>query len=175
VGDVRWLEMDTSNCSVQRTLDLVGDRWSLLILREAFNGVRRFDDLARHLGVSESVLSRRLVALVDGGILEKHAYRPAGQRTRQEYRLTVAGLELFPVLVALMQWGDRHVADPDGGSWAVTHAGCGSPVEAVVRCPEHDLALGPSETATAPGPGARAEIGSRVARPDANEGLSRLG
>ena len=152
---MRWLELDTANCSVQRTLDLVGDRWSLLILREAFNGVRRFDDLADHLGVSESVLARRLRALVDGGVLERHAYRPAGERTRHDYRLTERGLELLPVVVALMQWGDRHLADPEGGSWTVTHRACGHPVEAVVRCGHDHEDLTAADTATTPGSGAR--------------------
>lgn len=152
--DVQWLDLDTANCSVQRTLDVVGDRWSLLILRETVNGVRRFDDLATHLAISESVLAKRLRGLVDGGILERRAYRPAGERTRHEYRLTEAGLDLLPVVLALMQWGDRHRADPEGGSWAVTHRACGHPAEVVVRCRHDHQDLGAGDTATAPGPGA---------------------
>lgn len=150
-----WLETDTANCSVQRTLDVVGDRWSLLILRECFNGVRRFDDFARHLAISESVLSRRLHGLVDAGLLRREPYRPPGERTRHDYRLTGPGRELFPVIVALLQWGDRHLADPEGGSWIVSHADCGTPVEAVVRCPAHGDALSPFDTVTGPGPAAR--------------------
>jgi DNA-binding HxlR family transcriptional regulator len=152
---VSWLELDTENCSVQRTLDVIGDRWSLLILREAFNGVRRFDDLTRHLSVSESVLSRRLRSLVDAGLLERVAYRAERQRTRQHYRLTDRGLELFPVITALMQWGDRHLADDAGPAWTVRHGDCGHAVEAVVRCTDDGQVLTATDTKTGPGPGAR--------------------
>ena len=153
---MEWLELDTANCSVQRTLDVIGDRWSLLILREAFNGVRRSDDLAGHLAISESVLARRLRSLVDAGVLERHAYRLAGERARHDYRLTVRGLELLPVIVALMQWGDRHLADAEGGSWTVTHRDCGHPAEAVVRCRHDHQDLEAGDTSTAAGPAAKA-------------------
>src|SRR5829696_9090325 len=81
-------ELDLSNCSVARTLDVVGDRWTLLVLRDAFNGVRRFDDLQRRLGAARTVLSARLAALVEAGVLDRVPYREAGQRERAEYRLT---------------------------------------------------------------------------------------
>ncbi|MCD2194795.1 helix-turn-helix transcriptional regulator [Actinomycetospora endophytica] len=149
-----WLDLDTGNCSVQRALDVIGDRWSLLILRETFNGVRRFDDLAGHLAISESVLSRRLRSLVEAGVLERSAYRAAGQRTRHQYRLTERGLDLLPVLTSLMEWGDRHLADEAGVAWEVHHADCGHRVETVVRCPAHEQTLGPLDTSTAAGPGA---------------------
>lgn len=154
-GSVRWLEVDPSNCSVQRALDVVGDRWSLLILREALNGVRRFDEIAAHLGISHSVLSRRLRGLVDAGILERTAYRADSERTRHEYRLTERGLALFPVITALMQWGDRYLADEAGGAWNVEHRECGQAVEVVVRCSHDHQALDPFDTRTGPGPGAR--------------------
>lgn len=150
-----WLEVDPSNCSVQRALDIVGDRWSLLVLREAFNGVRRFDDIAAHLGISQSVLARRLKTLVDAHVLERAAYRAVGERTRHEYRLTEQGLALFPVITALMQWGDRYLADEAGGAWSVRHRDCGEPVEVVVRCSHDHEALDPFQTRTGPGPGAR--------------------
>lgn len=159
-GPMRWLEVDPSNCSVRRALDVIGDRWSLLILREAFNGVRRFDDLATHLDISESVLARRLRGLVEAGVLNRIPYRAAGQRTRHDYQLTAKGRDLFPVVVALLQWGDRYLADDAGGSWSVTHADCGEPVEVVVRCPEHGDPLTPFDTRTAPGPSARPAVHS---------------
>lgn len=152
---MEWLEVDTSNCSVQRTLDIVGDRWSLLILREAFNGVRRFDDIAGHLRISQSVLARRLRGLVDASILERSAYRGVGARTRYEYRLTERGMALFPVITGLMQWGDRYLADEQGGSWNVHHRDCDQPVEVVVRCSADLKPLGPLHTRTSPGPAAR--------------------
>jgi DNA-binding HxlR family transcriptional regulator len=152
---MRWLEVDPSNCSVQRALDVVGDRWSLLILREAFNGVRRFDDIATHLGISQSVLARRLSGLVEANVLERATYRAPGERTRHEYRLTERGLTLFPVITALMQWGDRYLADEAGPAWSVAHRDCGHHVEVVVRCAQDHEALGPFQTRTGPGPGAR--------------------
>lgn len=152
---MRWLDISTENCSIQRALDIVGDRWSLLILREAFNGVRRFDDMAGHLGISDSVLSRRLRGLVEGGVLRRVAYRSTGARTHHEYVLTERGLDLFPAIVALMQWGDKYLADEEGGTWKVAHKTCGHPVEAVVHC-THDLShLTPFDTETGPGPSAR--------------------
>jgi DNA-binding HxlR family transcriptional regulator len=96
------------NCSIARTLELVGDRWTLLILRDVFLGRRRFDELQESLGIATNVLSDRLARLVDDGILER---RPYGERPdRFEYLLTERGRELRVVLLALMQWGDRHVS-----------------------------------------------------------------
>ena len=152
---MRWLECDTFNCSVQRALDVVGDRWSLLILREAFHGVRRFDDMATHLRISESVLTRRLRGLMEADVLTRVAYRGPGARTRYEYRLTERGMELFPVITALMQWGDRHLVDEPTSAWSVTHKTCGEPVEVVVRCVHDHEVLDPYQTRTEPGPAAR--------------------
>src|SRR5919201_1654024 len=98
--------------SVSRTLDLVGERWTLLILREAFFGVRRFGQLARNLGIPRPTLSARLRTLVDAGLLERMRY--ATEPDRHEYRLTRAGLDLFPSIVTLMRWGDAHLAGPEG-------------------------------------------------------------
>jgi DNA-binding HxlR family transcriptional regulator len=148
---------------VQRALGIVGDRWSLLILREAFHGVRRFDDMAAHLGISESVLTRRLRGLVEANVLTRVAYRGPGVRTRYEYRLTEQGMDLFPVITALMQWGDRYLADEGGGAWTVTHEACGEPVEVVVRCAHDHEVLDPYHTHTTPGPGAR-RLSTRASR-----------
>src|ERR1044071_6873754 len=111
---MKWLEMSTENCTVQRTLDLVGEKWTLLILRDAFNGVRRFDELRRHVGLSDAVLSDRLRKLVAAGILNTVPYQESGRRTRNEYRLTGKGWDLWPVMLALKQWGDHYTADPAG-------------------------------------------------------------
>jgi DNA-binding HxlR family transcriptional regulator len=120
-------------CSVAGALGVVGKRSSMLILREAFYGATRFEEFARRVGISEPVAAARLRELVDEGLLVREPYRDAGQRTRQGYRLTEKGAELFPVVVALMQWGDRWIAD-DGGPVELTHRGCGEPVEAEIRC-----------------------------------------
>jgi DNA-binding HxlR family transcriptional regulator len=102
-------------CSVAAAVEFIGDRWSLLLLRELFQGVHRFDDFARHTGCSTAVLSVRLKKLLDAGIVRRQSYRDDGARERHEYRLTQKGVDLLPVVVGLMQWGDRHVAGPAGG------------------------------------------------------------
>lgn len=153
---MRWLDVDTSNCSVQATLDVVGHKWSLLIMRELFNGVRRFDDMRRHLGVSEAVLARRLRELVAEGVVETRPYRDRGARTRHEYVPTRAGWDLFPIVVGLLRWGDRHRAGPGGRPWLVAHRDCGHEVSVEVTCRAHPgQALDHHQTATGPGPSAR--------------------
>ncbi|MBE9375347.1 helix-turn-helix transcriptional regulator [Saccharopolyspora sp. HNM0983] len=121
-------------CSVARSLEIVGERWSLLVLREVFLGVHRFDRIRAATGAPRAVLVRRLDALVAHGVLRRDDYRDTGARTRQEYRLTEAGRELQPVLTALMQWGDRHLTGPDSPPLRLLHADCGSPVRAELRC-----------------------------------------
>lgn len=152
---MEWLEVSTENCPVQRTLDLVGEKWTLLIVRDVACGVRRFDDFRRHIGLSEAVLSDRLRKLTAAGILTTVAYQEPGSRSRKEYRLTRKGWDLWPVLVALRQWGDTYAADPEGPVMDQRHAGCGAPVRAVVACTEEHVSLAPREVTARPGPGAR--------------------
>ncbi len=133
-----------------RALDVVSSRSALLILREAFYGATRFDEFAERVGISEPVAAARLRELVDDGLLAREPYREPGQRTRMGYRLTDKGVELLPVLVALMQWGDRWLA-PDGPPVVLQHSGCGQPVRAELQCAaghpavsgELDLVVGP--------------------------------
>ncbi|POX45114.1 helix-turn-helix domain-containing protein [Streptomyces sp. Ru72] len=150
-----WLETSTENCTVQRTLDLIGEKWSLLVLRDAMNGVRRFDDFRRHVGLSDAVLSDRLRKLVAAGILRTVPYREPGHRTRHEYRLTHKGWDLWPVMIALKQWGDRYTADPEGPPLEVHHRDCGEPLEAVVVCTGDHGPLSPRQACTRPGAAAR--------------------
>ena len=119
---------------------MVGEQWALLILREVFLGVGRFDAIQEATGVSRAVLMQRLNWLVEADVLQRRDYREPGSRMRQEYRLTEAGRELQPVLTALMQWGDKHLAGPAGPPLVVTHADCGAPVRATLRC-EHGHVL----------------------------------
>lgn len=116
-------EYDTQNCSIARTLELVGERWTLLILRNVFFGVRRFDDLQRQLGIARNVLAARLDRLVENDLLERRPYGDG--RVRHEYRLTDEGRALWPVLLELMRWGDRYAPAPDGPPTVVRHEGCG--------------------------------------------------
>jgi DNA-binding HxlR family transcriptional regulator len=149
----------SENCSVARTLAIVGERWTLLVLREAFYGTRRFDDFQTNIGVARNVLAARLRTLVDHGLLETRPYKEEGARERLEYRLTPKGLDLFPALVALMQWGDRYAADRAGPAVVLRHKDCDEPVFAEVRCKKH--ALTPRDVSVTPGPGA---IRRRVTR-----------
>ena len=120
-------------CSIAATLDVVGARSAFLILREAFYGTTRFDDFAERVGISEPVTAARLRELVAEGLLERETYQEPGQRARQQYRLTPKGAELFPALVALMQWGDRWL-DERGGPVELRHRDCGERVGVQLRC-----------------------------------------
>jgi DNA-binding HxlR family transcriptional regulator len=152
---VRFSEFDSGTCSVARSVEVLGDRWTILVLRDVFNGVRRFDDLARHLGVARDVLTKRLAALVEDGVLERVPYREPGSRTRYEYRLTPAGRDLRPVLIALIEWGDRYRADGDGPPIVVAHDDCGAPVRVVLECAEGHRIEPATRLRLQPGPGAR--------------------
>ena len=127
-------------CSIAKALDTVSARSAFLILREAFYGTTRFDEFTERVGVTDAVAAARLRELVADGLLVREPYREPGQRTRHEYRLTEKGADLFPVLVALMQWGDRW--ENDGGAVALVHRDCGAPVGVEVRCAGgHDVAI----------------------------------
>jgi DNA-binding HxlR family transcriptional regulator len=121
-------------CSIARTLDVVGEWWTLLIIRDVFNGIRRFDDLLEHLGISRNILTDRLNSLVDKGVLKRARYqeRPA----RYEYRLTEKGLDLLPILLLMMRWGDRWQAGEAGAPVTVIHKDCGHETSATVMCSE---------------------------------------
>jgi DNA-binding HxlR family transcriptional regulator len=149
-----WLDISTENCSVQRTLAVIGEKWTLLLIRDAANGVRRFDDFRRHVGLSEAVLADRLRTLVSHGIFETREYQQAGQRKRNEYRLSAKGWDLHPVLIGLLQWGDKYLADEAGSARVIVHKECGHPVHAVVRCTYDGAEVGPFQTKGIDGPGA---------------------
>jgi DNA-binding HxlR family transcriptional regulator len=122
-----------NGCTIARALDVVPTRSAFLLLREAFYGTTRFDDFAERVGISEPATAARLRELVDNGLLEREDYREPGQRTRQRYLLTEKGADLFPVLVALMQWGD-HWLDERGGPVEMRHRDCGERVGVELRC-----------------------------------------
>ena len=107
--------VDLENCSIAATLKLVGERWTLLVLRDVFSGVRRFDEFQQRLQCSTAVLSDRLKALVTAGLLRRVPYQEPGDRERFEYRPTRAAVELLPVLIGLMQWGDAHLTETGTG------------------------------------------------------------
>ena len=129
-----WPAVNDS-CGIARTLGVVSTRTAFLILREAFYGATRFEEFAQRAQISEPVAAARLKELTAEGLLEKVPYREPGQRTRSAYRLTEAGSDLLPTLLALFDWGDRWRFE-DGARIGFKHAGCGSPVHAVIAC-EH--------------------------------------
>src|ERR1700686_2880986 len=128
------LDYDTANCAIGAAVGILGERPTFLVLREAFNGVRRFEDMQRRTGMPRQVLSHRLARLVDEGLLRKVPYRQPGQRRRDESRLTDKGLDLYPVLLALMQWGDRYAVGPAGPQVQLRHRDCGEPVGLQLAC-----------------------------------------
>jgi DNA-binding HxlR family transcriptional regulator len=136
---------DRSRCSVAGTLAVIGEKWSLLVLREAFLGVRRFADFERNLGAPKAVLTGRLGTLVEEGILERRPYQADGARVRHEYRLTAKGLDLYPTLVALMAWGDRHLAEDAPPPLELEHRDCGAQVHLELRCEAGHSVGGPRE------------------------------
>jgi DNA-binding HxlR family transcriptional regulator len=144
---------EAQNCSVARALEVLGDRWTLLVIRDAFLGVRRFDDFQRDLGVARNVLSDRLQRLVDEGLLERHRYQERPERF--EYRLSQKGIDLWPAIMTLMQWGDRYYAPPDGPPRIVRHRDCGGAVTAHLTCERCGAELSARDVVSEPGPGAR--------------------
>ena len=149
------LDYDTANCTIAAALSIVGEKWTFLVLREAFNGIRRFDDMQRRTSAPRQVLSNRLSRLVAEGILRKAPYQAAGQRPRSEYRLTEKGIELFPVIAALLTWGDKYAAWPAGPAVELTHRDCGAPVHLELACAEGHVLGTAREVTPVPGSGAR--------------------
>ncbi len=138
------------HCSVAQCLEVVGEWWSMLILRDVFLGVTRFDDFQERLGISRNILNQRLHHLVRAGVLEKVRY--GDHPPRYDYRLTDKGRDLWPVVTAMRQWGDRYAA-PDGPPVQVIHKACGHVSEAVSVCSACGERLGARDVRAAPGPG----------------------
>lgn len=151
---MKWSDLAQEPCSVARSLAVIGDRWTLMILRDCFLGVRRFDEFQARLGVSRSIVADRLKLLVEEGVLSRQAYET--RPLRHEYRLSQKGLELYPVLMAIVNWGDRHYAGEDGAPVTHRHKVCGCDFHPVMTCSECAGPLQAREVEARPGPGARA-------------------
>lgn len=131
-----------ANCGVAQTLNVVGDAWTLLVLREVFAGVTRFDALQRNLGIASNVLAARLRHLEDEGILERHAFREKPPRV--EYAATEKGKELYPVLVALKRWGDRwKLGGKRRSAYRYVHVPCGAEANSILVCAHCGEPVGP--------------------------------
>lgn len=145
-------------CPMERTLDLIGTRSTMTLLREVFYGATRFDDLARRAGVTPAVASQRLRRLVELGLLERRPYQEPGKRTRYEYAITERGREVFPIVAALVRFADGLPREP-GPAVALSHAGCGEPIVVEVRCAAgHVVAPADTVVSMAP-PASRARKG----------------
>jgi DNA-binding HxlR family transcriptional regulator len=152
---MEYIDQDPGNCSIGRSLEILAQPWVLLILREVVRGVGRFADIQVRLNVSRSVLADRLDLLVSTGVLAKVLYQQAGQRRRHEYVLTEKGEDLVPLLIALRQWGDKHLADAEGPSVLNIHVGCGAAVGLAYVCDAGHRLDGPAEIERRSGPSAR--------------------
>ena len=154
-------------CSIAGALEVVGERWSLLIVRDVLLGLRRFDEMQSDLGIARNVLQTRLTRLVEQGVLEKRLYQE--RPPRYEYRLTEKGLDLWPAIVALMKWGDRYAARASGPPVLLEHKGCGGAVDEHRICEACGARLSVRDVRAQAGPGAspRSPLLRRAQRPAA--------
>jgi DNA-binding HxlR family transcriptional regulator len=147
-------------CSIARTMDVAGEPWSPLIVRNVFVGINRFDQLQENLGISRKVLAERLRSLTDAGVLERREY--SASPVRHEYVLTEMGTDLVEVLMVMVRWGDRWLAGPAGPPVLYRHRGCGKIGHAELHCSECGQPMRPAEIDVLPGPGAAALRPSEV-------------
>ena len=131
---MKWSELADEPCSVARSVAVIGDRWTLMLLRDCFLGVRRFEEFERRLRISRSIIADRLKTLVDEGVLRRDAYQD--HPVRHEYRLTDKGMALHPVIMAIVHWGDVHYAGADGPPLLHRHKACGCDFAPVQTCSE---------------------------------------
>jgi DNA-binding HxlR family transcriptional regulator len=148
------LDWSVDNCTLARAMEILGERWTVVVLREVFSGIRRFDDMRVRTGIPRQVLTNRLAALVGHGVLRREPYQEPGARVRHEYRLTDKGFDLYPMLIAVAEWGNRHLADPEGPPISYVHRDCGAEVRTVMRCDDGHDVTDSRQVAPRPGPGA---------------------
>jgi DNA-binding HxlR family transcriptional regulator len=151
----------SQNCSIAQPLAVLGERWTLLVLREISLGNRRFDEICAKLGVATNILSARLATLVDEGIVERRPYSEHPERF--EYRLTEKGRDLIPILLAFLRWGDRYTAGPAGPPLETVHAGCDHVFHMVPTCSHCGEEVKPADVRSRPGPGATKRQRQRAA------------
>jgi DNA-binding HxlR family transcriptional regulator len=142
------------NCTIARAMTILGDKWTFVVLREVFAGVRRFDQMRVRTGIPRQVLTNRLDRLVNDGVLRREPYQEPGNRPRAEYRLTDKGFDLYQVLAAILAWGDRYLADPEGSPIDLVHRDCGETMLVRLRCAGGHEVDSPRDVIPRPGPGA---------------------
>lgn len=148
---MKWQDVGEQPCSIARSLAIIGDRWTLMVLRSAFLGIRRFDDFQASLGVTRHVLAERLKRLVEADVLQKVPYQ--GRQERFEYRLTEKGRDLYPVLLALVNWGDKWLDGGLGPPVQYRHNTCGHMFTPTMVCSECGEAVSAREVMPVAGPG----------------------
>jgi DNA-binding HxlR family transcriptional regulator len=149
---MRWNDLEDEACSVARTVSVIGDRWTLLILRDCFMRVRRFEEFQARLGITRPLLSARLRKLVKDGVLAKVPYQR--RPVRNEYRLTEKGIDLYPIIMSIVHWGDVHLAGKKGRPLLHRHDTCGRTFDPVMSCSACGKALNPRHVHVHRGPGA---------------------
>jgi len=147
---MRWNQIDTMTCSIARTLSVVGDRWTMLIIRDVFLGIRRFEGIQKDLRLTPHRLSDRLGKLVRDGILVRVEYQKRPRRF--EYLLTEKGIDLYPLIVAMLEWGDRWMAGSAGAPVELVHRPCGHSIKPELTCPQCKSKIVPREMSARPGP-----------------------
>jgi DNA-binding HxlR family transcriptional regulator len=157
---MKKIDFSEMRCSLARSLDVIGDWWTPLIVRDIFLGVTRFDDIAEDLGISRNLLTRRLKHLVGKGVLSRQAYQT--RPTRHDYQLTEAGLDLVPAILALTAWGDRWAQPAEGPPIRFLHRTCGAVFEARVTCSGCGEEIMAADVTALPGPGGAAQPGTMV-------------
>lgn len=148
------LDYSVDNCTIGRAMEILGERWTMVVMREVFQGIRRFDDMRVRTAIPRQVLANRLASLVETGLLRKVPYREPGSRERHEYRPTDKGLDLYPVMVAVAAWGDRYLAGPEGPPQEFVHRDCGELVHTELHCAAGHEIEGNRDVVGRPGPGA---------------------
>jgi DNA-binding HxlR family transcriptional regulator len=149
---MRWSNLDKEACSVARAVSVIGDRWTLLILRDCFLRVRRFEEFQARLGITRPILTSRLRKLVKDFVLAKVPYQE--RPLRYEYRLTQKGLDLYPVVMSIVHWGDVHMAGRKGRPLLHQHVNCGKTFDPVMTCSECGEPINPRQVHVHRGPGA---------------------
>lgn len=150
---MRWSELHREPCSMARTVSVIGDRWTLMVLRDCFLRLRRFEDFERSLGITRHLLADRLRKLVKSGVLRKQAY--SERPKRYEYRLTDKGLDLYPIMMAVVHWGDTHMAGSKGRPLLHEHIACGHTFDPVMTCSHCQEEITARAVRVRPGPGVR--------------------
>src|SRR4051794_21449265 len=149
------LSWSIDGCTIGRAMEVLGEKWTVVVLREVFNGLRRFDDMRVRTGIPRQVLTNRLAMLVDNGVLRREPYQEPGARGPHEYRLTPQGFALCPGLIGVASWGDRYLPEPEGPPLTFAHRDCGAAVHIGLSCDHGHPVTDNREILPRPGPGAR--------------------